>query len=139
MNGTSVGSGRGRTCSGTCHRLRDRPSTIPMGKRTPQTAAWRKMWIQRIVSTAAWAASSESSSSCPCAHAVLNAKSVRMSRRWVCRPMLIIRRRNSDRDSDDSRTRVALLGPPRPIQSSTLPRWQSIERSWLAGLHDTEK
>ena len=47
-----------RTCNGTCQRLRERPSTMPMGKRIPQTDAWRNMCIQSIASTGALAISS---------------------------------------------------------------------------------
>ena len=53
-----------RTCNGTCHRLRERPNTMPTGKRTPQTEAWRNMCIQRMASTGALAISSVSSSGC---------------------------------------------------------------------------
>ena len=47
------------TCSGTCHLLLVIPRTIPVGKRTPQTNAWMKMWIQSTASTGASDASSE--------------------------------------------------------------------------------
>jgi hypothetical protein len=42
-----------RTCRGTCQRLLVMPRTMPTGKRTPQTAACKKMCIQRMVSTGA--------------------------------------------------------------------------------------
>jgi len=47
------------TCSGTCHLLLVIPRTIPVGKSTPQTDAWMKMWIQSTASTGASDASSE--------------------------------------------------------------------------------
>ena len=68
-----------RTWRGTCHLLRDRPRTMPVGKRTPHTAAWMKMWIHRIESTGAFFSSSESSSWCSCAIAVA-ARAARMAK-----------------------------------------------------------
>lgn len=62
---------------------------MPVGKRIPQTAAWRKMWIQRIESMGALAVSSERSSSCSCARAALSAMRNSKGRRWVCRLMTI--------------------------------------------------
>jgi hypothetical protein len=47
---------------------------MPIGKSMPQTAAWRKMWIQRIESIDALAASSERTSSCSCARTALSAR-----------------------------------------------------------------
>ena len=78
------GVGRLRTWSGTCQRLRDRPRTMPMGKRIPQTPAWRKMWIQRIESMGALASSSVSSwLACLCACTMRSAMRMGRSRRWM--------------------------------------------------------
>ena len=60
---------RRRTWRGTCHLLRERPRTMPVGKRTPQTAICRKMWSHRRVSTGVFFSSSVSSSWCSCAPA----------------------------------------------------------------------
>jgi hypothetical protein len=104
---------------------------MPIGKRMPQTAAWRKMWIQRIESMGAWAATSERSSSCSCARAALSARRERTTMRRLWRPMAIIKIRIRIRREDDDGGRGLLLhrvisARPSPVHA------QSCPPQWLA-------
>ena len=77
-----------RTCKGTCHRLLDIPRTIPKGKRIPQTAHWRSMWIHKIASIGALRSSSVNSAWWPWAYATGTAEMAR-ARRYALRRCLI--------------------------------------------------
>ena len=76
------------TCSGTCHLLLVIPSTIPMGKMTPQTAAWRIIWIHRIVSTGKFISSSVRTSLCGWARVSWIRDRLRIVHQKTCMPTL---------------------------------------------------